>query len=501
MTTAPERSLPDTGRRSAHQLLRWRLHSKLSTRITLLFGVCACLLGILVSAITYYSTRASIVGQFVTAAESTAFDNGAVVHADLAAHLNGPLVVTNIDQATSDSSSLLRVGGVWSFTGRLSILNPQDLPSSLLHSVARGHAAEQIFHLPSGGVFVAIGQPITAPTGMAQYFEVFPMSQAQNELNSLLSALIGAAALTTVVGFVLGSWAARRTLRPIRQVSEVARRISEGRLDARIENQTATDLATLTSSFNRMVDLLQERLETEERFASDVSHELRSPLTTLGSSISVLESHIEDLPRRSAQALSLLSQEVRRFQRMVADLLEISRIDAGSADFRGDEVVLAELVQRAVRRATSNPPPIVIAPDTQGALVIADKRRFERVIANLLENADRYGGGATKVAIEPGADDRVRVVVEDHGPGIPEEDRRRVFDRFARAATTAGDRGAGGGTGLGLALVAEHIRLHHGAIWVEQNEPMGARFVIELPLLLSHDDESKAELHAAVGNA
>lgn len=474
------------------RLRRLRLHSRLSSRITFLFGLSALLLGVIVSAITYYATRSSIVGQYVTAAETTALDNGSVVRADLAApaHLNGPLIVNNIDQATSNSSSLLYEAGSWSFTGRLSILNPDDLPKSLRTLVAEGVPAEQIFILASnGGSYIAVGQPINAPTNVAQYFEVFPVSQAQSELNSLLSALIGAALLTTLVGLVLGRWAAWRALRPLRDVSEVARQISEGQIDARIETSSQSDLATLTNSFNRMVDLFQERLEREERFASDVSHELRSPLTTLGSSISILESHSDDLPERSSQALALLSQEVRRFQRMVTDLLEISRIDAGMADFQAEAVFIAELVSRSLERSTSTPPPVEINPEVQGWQVLADKRRFERIIANVLENAERYANGVTRVTIGPGENGTIRVAVEDHGPGIAKEDRMRIFNRFARAAATAGRRGTGGGTGLGLALVTEHVRLHGGSIWVEMNTPQGARFVIELPRLIVEDDE------------
>lgn len=467
---------------------RLQLHSRLSSRITFLFGLSALLLGVMVSALTYYATRSSIVGQFVSAAEVTARDNGAIVHADLAAHYSGPVIVNDIDQATSDSSSLLYDGRKWSFTARLSIV-PKVLPQSLQRSVAQRIPAEQIFTLPNGEVFIATAQPIVGPAGVVRYFEVFPMAQAQNELITLLYALTGAALVTAMVGVLLGRWSARRVLRPLREVSEVARQISEGQIDARIETSSQSDLVTLTDSFNRMVDLLQERLVREERFASDVSHELRSPLTTLGSSISILESHSDELPVRSAQALSLLSQEIRRFQRMVADLLEISRIDAGSADFQGEEVHVAELVTRSFARSTSTPPPIFYRPHVVTWRVWADKRRFERVIANLLENADRYAGGVTRVTIDSEREGSVRIVVEDQGPGVSEADHRRIFDRFARAAATAGQRGTGGGTGLGLSLVTEHVRLHNGVIWVESNVPHGARFIIELPLLSNEDIE------------
>lgn len=485
----PDTSLETKKPRRRFSLGRLQLHSRLSSRITFLFGMSALVLGVMVSAITYYATRSSIVGQFVSAAEATARDNGAIVRADLQTHVSEPVIVDSIDQGTSDSSSLLYYGNSWVVSGRLSILNPEVLPLSLRRLVSPKVSAEQIFTLPNGGVYVAIGQSIEGPSGAAHYFEVFPMTQAQNELITLLSVLVGAALLTALIGLLLGRWASRRVLRPLREVSEVARQISEGQIDARIEASSQSDLVTLTDSFNRMVDLLQERLVREERFASDVSHELRSPLTTLGSSISILESHSDELPERSVQALSLLSQEIRRFQRMVADLLEISRIDAGSADFRGEEVYVAELVTRSFARSTSTPPRIYYRPEVLTWRVWADKRRFERVIANLLENADRYAGGVTRVVIDSDREGFVRICVEDEGPGISEDDRRRIFDRFARAAATAGRRGTGGGSGLGLALVSEHVRLHNGTIWVEPNTPKGSRFIIEIPLLTIEEVE------------
>jgi signal transduction histidine kinase len=485
---------------------RHHLHNRLSARITFLFGLSALVLGLLVSTITYYATRSSIVGEYATAAQTAALDNGAIVREGLNEKLSGAQIVDGIDEATSDSSSLLFANGAWSLTDRLSIANLNDIPKSLRIYVNKGTpAAEQIFTLPSNGEdYIAIGQSIkfgqskdgqttNGPTSTARYYEVFPIGQAQNELRSLLSALIGAVLLTTVVGFLLGRWASRRTLRPLREVSEVAKQISEGKLNARIETPTASDLALLSGSFNHMVDLLQDRLVREERFTSDVSHELRSPLTTLGSSISVLESDVDEMNARSRQAVALLSQEIRRFQRMVADLLEISRIDAGSADFQRDEVFIAELVARSLRRSSSTPPPLHVDPVIAEWTVIADKRRFERIIANLIENGDRYAEGVIRVSVYPEGDDHVRIAVEDHGPGVEQEDRQHIFDRFARAAVTAGQRGKSGGTGLGLALVSEHVRLHEGTIWVEANEPQGARFIIELPRFVFNGEDGEEQ--------
>jgi signal transduction histidine kinase len=247
----------------------------------------------------------------------------------------------------------------------------------------------------------------------------------------------------------------------------------------------------LTQSFNTMVDQLQERIERDARFTSDVSHELRSPLTTLSNSLNVLEAHADELTPRAQRALELLGADLRRFERMVAELLEISRSDTSSADVSLEYVDAGELVRQAVAAGTrtmpeSVPPPIVwVDPVLDGSILSVDKRRFERIMANLLENAALYGGGATRVAAEHGPDRdgqaTVVVAVEDHGPGVALAERRRIFERFYRGQSS-GRRGASTGTGLGLALVAEHVRLLGGLVGIEDAPGGGARFTVELPV-------------------
>jgi signal transduction histidine kinase len=239
-----------------------------------------------------------------------------------------------------------------------------------------------------------------------------------------------------------------------------------------------------------MADRLQQRIERDARFTSDVSHELRSPLTTLATSLSVIESRRDELPERAQRALDLLSTEVRRFQRMVRDLLEISRFDARSADFATSPVEIGDLVRHAVAPAGHAPLPVSINPADDHREFSVDKRRIERVFGNLIENADRYAGGVTEIVVET-SDHSVRVCVDDSGPGIPPADRDRIFERFARGPGTAGSRGAGVGTGLGLALVQEHVRLHGGRVWVTDSPTGGARFVVELPLSQTGEEQAK----------
>jgi signal transduction histidine kinase len=307
--------------------------------------------------------------------------------------------------------------------------------------------------------------------------------------------------VTTLLGVALGRFASERSLRPLADVSRAAGAIAGGELDTRLDAEAADpDLEPLTNSFNAMVDQLQERIEREARFNSDVSHELRSPLTTLAASLEVLEAERDKLTPRSQRALQLLGDDLRRFQRMVGDLLEMSRADEGSVDVFLEEVNVAELVQRSVEAGAADMdgqvavPPVVDDPAVQSWRVGADKRRFERVMVNLMENAANYGGGVTVITVHPGRDDGgVEVTVDDAGPGIDPQERSKVFERFYRGSA-AGRRGTGTGTGLGLALVAEHMHVMRGDVRVESSPDGGARLVLTLPVAARDGDDPGAEL-------
>jgi len=458
----------------------------LRNRVTLSFALGAFALSSALGAITYFTTRSSILRQAQSSFISTVFANAASLQPSLGDYSTAINALSTIDKG-SESDSALYLDGQWHFI-HPTLATPAALPDGLRLTAIGGTPASQIFRL-DGATVIGVGVPI--PVEKATYFEVFYLTQTQRTLQIILASLVAAGVATTLAGTVLGRWAAGRALRPLREVSRAALDIASGRLDTRLETADVRDLALLASSFNRMVDRLQQRIERDARFTSDVSHELRSPLTTLAASLSVLEGRREELPERSQQALLLLAAEIRRFQKMVADLLEISRLDAGSADFETSVVEVGELLRNAVS-STRTGVSVEVGDEVSGRIIAVDKRRFERIIANLLDNARRYAGGASRVAAV-GLDGRVRFVVEDEGPGIPPEERARVFERFARGTAAAGSRGTGDGTGLGLALVAEHVKLHGGRVWVEGRAGGGARFVVELLLLdedLVDDDEA-----------
>jgi two-component system sensor histidine kinase MtrB len=443
-------------------------------RVTVTFGLGALALSATMAGLTYLTARQFILNERQTAILRQAYVNASLIRSALRSpNPDVPQLLGSLDTLPG-SLSVLERGGQWYATS-ISV-GESAIPAALRGDVLAGTPALQHFTL-RGTPQLVVGVPV--PSVQASYFEVFSLAELSRTLRILALALSGAALFTAAAGTVIGRWASGRALRPLAEVGSAAETIAGGRLDTRLVGEDS-DLHQLATSFNRMADALQERIEREARFTSDVSHELRSPLTTLSSALGVLTMHAQELPERSRQALELLAAELRRFQHMVDDLLEISRVEAGSAELSLDEVEAGELVRQAALAAGAGGVGVEMDETVAAQRLSVDKRRIERVVANLVANAEQYAGGVSRLALEP-APGGVRLVVADHGPGVPPEERERIFERFYRGQVS-GQRGRGDGTGLGLSLVVEHVRMHGGRVWVEDGLGGENRFVVELPI-------------------
>jgi two-component system, OmpR family, sensor histidine kinase MtrB len=465
--------------------LRFLPRLGLRARITIAFAVGAFVLSTLLAATTWGLTRQNLLDQRESSATQVALSNAEQVKPSIDPAPNDPVELLQDLPRPAGSHPVLMIDGDWY------PLDPafgeDALPRDLRDLVASGQAARMRFDY-NDTTQLAVGVPLSSDAVDAAYFEIVSLDELENTLESLGISLVGAALVTTLAGAGLGWWAARRVLRPLTGIGDAARSIAEGELKTRVEASEDPDLAPLAESFNEMANSLEERIERDARFASNVSHELRSPLTTLSASITVLENHRADMPKRAQAALDLMVADVNRFRQLIEDLLEISRFDAGVMHLDLDEVRVAELVMQAVSTSTDADIPLDIDAELAGVIVQADKRRLVRVIANLLDNAAKYAGGATRVELRQ-VDGNVQIAVEDEGPGIPQDDRLRIFDRFSRGLV-AGRRSTSDGVGLGLSLVAEHVRLHGGGVWVEDcpDGKQGARFVVMLPAAGKPDD-------------
>lgn len=359
-------------------------------------------------------------------------------------------------------------------------LQQREIPAELTAIVRGGGASLQrtvVADQPRLTVGVYIAQLD------ASYFEVSSLQPLEDTLLSLRTTLIGVAIGASLAGAALGYYSTRSALQPVVRVSQAAQAISSGDFGTRLDPSGDPDLAPLTASFNDMVGALESRIERDERFASDISHELRSPLMTLSASIGVLEHRRDELSIEAAQAVDLLGKDLRRFTGLVEDLLEISRLDGGAVVADADPIVLVDFLTFAVRQSRTPDLPVVVDAADQGTVIVADKRRLAQVIQNLVDNAAKYGDGATEIGFTASSE-MVQIYVEDRGPGVPTSDRERIFDRFTRAGGDAGRRDVAKGVGLGLSLVAEHVRLQGGRVWVRDRPDgqSGAHFIVELPI-------------------
>jgi len=347
------------------------------------------------------------------------------------------------------------------------------LPGPLLDLGRDGVPAAQRI-IVDGIPVLAVTLPITSADGV--YVELAPLMQLDRAFRFLSGVLMAGTVVSGLLGVALGSWAGRRALRPLTELTSAASRIAGGDLRARLPTQTDPDLTPLATTFNATADALEQRVVKDARFAGDVSHELRSPLTTMVNAAAVLHRRRAEVPGTAGKALELLTSEVDRFARMVVDLLEISRTDQEADDPTLEPIDMSVLVANVVAARPGRPVAVEADP---AAHVLGDRRRLDRVVANLLDNAERHAGGAVRVAVTA-VGDVVRLEVDDAGPGVPPELRDRIFDRFHRGAR-AGSRGGDTGSGLGLALVAQHVQRHGGTVWVQERPGGGARFVVELP--------------------
>lgn len=373
--------------------------------------------------------------------------------------------------------AVVRVEGSWYAAS--AGLGPESLPASLRALVVDEGRPGRQRHRSGTSPVVTVGIPLDHGDA---YFEVFPLVELSRTLGTLRYSLLAAAAFVLAGSLALGYWASGRVLRPVVDIGKAAAAIAAGRLDARLDAEGDDELFALATGFNAMVDSLRDRIERDARFASDVSHELRSPLTTLRSAVELMQARRGELAPRSARVLDLLAEEVGRFERLVTDLLEISRYDAGVASLELEPVDVVSLLRRVLRDEGHREVPVEVQPPTVSgdeAVAMVDERRIEQSVCNLIRNARAHGGGPV-IAGAVMAGNWFSLFVEDRGPGVAPEDREAIFQRFFRGSTS-GKRYSTDGVGLGLALVYEQVRLHGGQVWVEEVHPRGARFVIQVP--------------------
>ena len=387
-----------------------------------------------------------------------------------------------------------RTGGAFSS----GVVGDDDVPAALSERLDRRTTPAYVFADVPGDAgsepALVVGSPVRVPQlgelGDYRLFHVFPLTDERETLSlvrrtATVSGLLLVALLALITGLV-----ARQVVAPVRAAARTAERLAAGRLDERLPVRGEDEIARLGSSFNSMAESLQSQIRqledlsrVQRRFVSDVSHELRTPLTTVRMAADVLFDGRAGFPAGAARSAELLQAELDRFEALLADLLEISRYDAGAADLDVSPTDLAALVRRVAAAAA----PLADRKGSRVHLrlpagpVVAEVEqvRIERVLRNLVVNAVEHGEGRP-VEVDLTADpQQVVVTVRDQGVGLQPGQAAMVFTRFwrgdpSRARTT-------GGTGLGLAIALEDVRLHGGRLQAAGAPGRGAVFRMTLP--------------------
>jgi len=442
----------------------------LRARSAAAFALLGLVLSVVMSVATYQLARWYLLDQRESLAARQA-----ELHAQvLAGELSGEVGLTDDEViaglARTRSRAVLLLGESWYST--VVALNESRVPAAMVDGVRSGEALQQRVKV-GGAPYFVVGVPL--PTLGGGYFEFVPALEYERTLRTLAYVLVAVATVTTGIGALAGWSLSRRVIRPLNTVAETAQAMSSGDLHQRLDVGDDPDLRPVAASFNTMAESLEERIARERRFTADVSHELRTPLTAMSSAVALAQR--AQSQERTTLAIDMLANQVDHLRRLTLELLELARIDAGREEVEpSDRVDVGLLV---TRQAELHGVAHLVTYPELSVMHEVNSIRFERVVANLLENATRYGGGATHIDLHH-ISGTLRLLIDDDGPGVPPEEREAIFDRFHRGAAESRP-GHPKGTGLGLSLVDEFVRLEGGQVWVEEAPSGGARFVVEVP--------------------
>ncbi|MFC7790094.1 MtrAB system histidine kinase MtrB [Microbacterium sp. MAHUQ-60] len=358
-----------------------------------------------------------------------------------------------------------------------------------------GRQAWQSIAIPDGedgeSAGIVVGQLLKIP-GVATYdvYIAYDFADADETLLFVQRTLWFAG--LTLVALIAGiSWLVLRSVSaPIIEAAETSARLASGELGVRLPVRGEDELASLGMSFNAMADSLERQIKelaelslVQQRFVSDVSHELRTPLTTIRLAAEMLNDQRDEFDPTTGRTAELLHTQVQRFETLLADLLEISRYDAGSVQLEIEATSLAQLAEEIVEQMrplaeTHHTELRLVAPGGYSP-VDMDPRRVRRVLRNLVGNAIEHGEGQPVVVTVDSNQYAVAVGVRDFGMGMRPEDAEHVFDRFWRADPSR--KRTIGGTGLGLSIALGDAHLHGGSLQVWSELGLGSNFVLTIP--------------------
>lgn len=374
----------------------------------------------------------------------------------------------------------------------------QQVPQALRDFVQAGQVSYQYAGVHTDGFSgpaLIVGSPSTSSVTNLELYLIFPLNNEESTIALVRGTMATGGIVLLGLLAAIALLVARQIVLPVRSASRIAERFAEGHLTERMPVRGEDDMARLAVSFNDMAESLSRQItqleefgNLQRRFTSDVSHELRTPLTTVRMAADLIHDHSDDLDPALRRSTELMVNELDRFETLLADLLEISRHDAGVAELAVEAVDLRSTVQSALDNvghlAADAGVGLEVDMPTDGVIAEVDPRRVERILRNLIANAIDHAE-RKPVEIRMAADeDTVAVTVRDHGVGLRPGEEKLVFSRFWRSDPSRVRRS--GGTGLGLAISIEDARLHQGRLEAWGEPGKGACFRLTLPLVRGH---------------
>jgi two-component system, OmpR family, sensor histidine kinase MtrB len=443
----------------------------LRRRLTIAFMLAVGLSAAVLAAGSYFLVRHNLLSDSVDNAARDARRNLLIAPTYLR---QGPNALLDAYQRSRVSFLTVGIDRGKPFSSSFSV-GVRQVPAGLRRLVQEGRLGYERETVP-GTRYLVVGGPAG---GHTQLYFFFSEERIRHELAQLRTILLAGLGILVLVAGLVGAVLARSTLRPVARASDAARSLAEGLLETRLPVTGRDEFGAWAQSFNEMAAALESKISAlsaaqarERRFTADVAHELRTPLTALVGEASLLGAHLDSMPVESRRPAELLITDVGRLRRLVEDLMEISRFDAGGESVRTERVDLGLLAEAAVRSRGWDGR---VRLEVEDIVVTSDPRRLERIVSNLVGNALDHGGRG--VTIRVGRDgDRPFVQVADTGPGIAPEHLPHLFERFYKADPARSSRGSG----LGLAIADENARLLGGEIEVWSEPGLGSRFTLRL---------------------
>ncbi|CAM3929313.1 MtrAB system histidine kinase MtrB [Tsukamurella ocularis] len=369
-----------------------------------------------------------------------------------------------------------------------------EVPQTLQTFVRSGQTAFQHATVTDStgryGKVLVIGTPVQSTIAGLELYLVFPLTQEENTLSLMQGTLYTGGAVLLILLAAVSLLVARQVVLPVRSAARIAVRFAEGRLKERMPVRGEDDIARLAMSFNDMAESLSKQIgqleefgNLQRQFTSDVSHELRTPLTTVRMAADMIADSADELDPGLRRTTELMQKELDRFETLLAELLEISRHDAGVAELHAEqidiEVPIASAMATVRHLAEQSETELILDMPDDPVIVEADTRRVERVLRNLLANAIDHSEGKPVILTMRADDEAVAITVRDYGVGLRPGEEKLVFNRFWRSDPSRVRRS--GGTGLGLAISIEDARLHSGRLEAWGEPGSGSCFRLTLP--------------------